>query len=278
MFQSKFNLYNVEWLDVVFSERNKSYGAYELRKHYNRNLVKALLITATLFSAGLFSASYLIRSHQDLATSIKPDTETIIELSEIKAPPVAPDKPISKKPVLPTHSAAQKPIPSISQNMKPVADELAKIDPKPISAQSSIAGATDIPGDLPSLTTAANGNGNSTQAKTEDNGDEVVPFTAIEKLPAFPGGMEAWAKFLSKNLHYPEQASSAGVSGRVYISFIVEKDGRITDIQVARAAGYGFDEEAKRVLKMAPQWKPGIQNGKPVRVRYTMPINFTIQE
>ncbi|MGI4727561.1 MAG: energy transducer TonB [Janthinobacterium lividum] len=276
MFQSKFNLYNVEWLDVVFSERNKSYGAYELRKHYNSNLVKALVITATLFSAGLFSASYLIRHQQNL-TVIKPDTETVVELSEIKPLPVAPEKQAVKKTVLPAQSAAQKPVLSVSQNMKPVADELAKIDPKPIEAQNSI-GETTVPGDLPGLNTSANGNGNGTQAKTEGTGDEVVPFTAIEKLPTFPGGMEAWAKFLSKNLRYPEQASSDGVSGRVYMSFIVEKDGRITDIQVSRPAGHGFDEEAKRVLKLAPVWSPGIQNGKPVRVRYTMPINFTIQE
>lgn len=277
MFQSKFNLYNVEWLDVVFSERNKNYGAYELRKHYNSNLLKALLITATLFSAGLFSASYLLRHHQN-QTIVKPDTETVIELRDIKTPPVLPEKQAVKKTALPASGAAQKIVPTAPQQMKPVADELAPIDPKPISAQNSTAGTTDIPGDLPGLNTAANGNGTGTQASTEDPGDALVPFTAIEKLPTFPGGMEAWAKFLSKNLRYPERASSAGVSGRVYMSFIVEKDGKITDIQVSRAAGYGFDEEAKRVLKLAPQWKPGIQNGKPVRVRYTMPINFTIQE
>lgn len=276
MFQSKFNLYNVEWLDVVFSERNKSYGAYELRKHYNSNLLKALLITAVLFSAGLFSASYLLRSHPDLAVVTKPDPETVIELSEIKPPPA---EPAVKKTVLPASGAAQKPVLSVSQNMKPVVDELAKIDPKPIEAQNTIAGNTDVPGDLPGLNTLANGNGNGTETKAEGSGDDgIVPFTAIEKLPTFPGGMEAWTKFLSKNLRYPEQASSDGVSGRVYMSFIVEKDGRITDIQVSRAAGHGFDEEAKRVLELAPQWKPGIQNGKPVRVRYTMPINFTIQE
>ncbi len=92
MFQSKFNLYNMEWLDVVFSERNKSYGAYQLRKHYNSNLLKALIITATLFSVGLFSASFLIHPQQDLLAAIKPDDATIIELSAIKTPPVEPEK------------------------------------------------------------------------------------------------------------------------------------------------------------------------------------------
>lgn len=278
MFQSKFNLYNVEWLDVVFSERNKSYGAYELRKHYNSNLLKALLITAVLFSAGLFSASYLLQMQRDGVVIIKPDAETIIDLSNIKQPPVTPDKPISKKTVLPAQSAAQKPVVSVSQNMKPVVDALAKTDPKPIEAQNTIAGNTDVPGDLPGLNTPVNGGTTGGEGTTDQPDNSIKNTAMVEKLPEFPGGMEAWAKFLSKNMRYPEQAANDGVSGRVYMSFIVEKDGKITDIQVSRAAGHGFDEEAKRVLKMAPQWKPGIQNGKPVRVRYTIPINFTIQE
>ncbi len=161
--------------------------------------------------------------------------------------------------------------------MKPVADNLVKTDPKPIEAQNTIAGATDISGDLPGLNTPANG-GTSSGEGTDKPDNGIRNTAMVEKLPEFPGGMEAWAKFLSKNLHYPAQASGEGISGRVYMSFIVEKDGKITDIQVIKAAGYGFDEEAKRVLKMAPQWKPGIQNGKPVRVRYMVPINFTIQE
>ncbi|MVN23137.1 energy transducer TonB [Mucilaginibacter arboris] len=277
MFKSKFNLYNTEWLDLVFSERNKNYGAYDLRKHYNSNLLKSLFFTATLFAAGLFTISVLIKQHHDPIAVIKHDAETVINLTDITPPEVVHQKQTIKKSVLPASGATQKAVAAPAQTMKVVADNLVKVDPKPITAQNATTGLQDIPGDIPALNTPANGgNGTATGTDKPDNG--VKPITMLEKLPEFPGGMDAWTKFLSKNLRYPEQASSAGVSGRVYMSFIVEKDGRITDIQVLRAAGYGFDEEAKRVLKMAPQWNPGIQNGRPVRVRYTIPINFTISD
>ena len=82
---------------------------------------------------------------------------------------------------------------------------------------------------------------------------------------------------MQKNLRYPQEAIEAGISGKVYISFVVEKDGSLTDIKVVRPLGSGTDEEAVRVLKNSPKWKPGIQNGRPVRVAYTMPISFTLQ-
>ena len=83
-------------------------------------------------------------------------------------------------------------------------------------------------------------------------------------------------KFLKKNLRYPDQAIDAEKSGRVLISFVVEKDGTLTDIKILRGPGYGMDEEALRVVKKAPAWTPGIQRGKPVRVAFTLPINFSL--
>src|SRR5260370_5699017 len=95
-------------------------------------------------------------------------------------------------------------------------------------------------------------------------------------MPEPYGGAAAWAKFLQKNIHYPAQASEEGKQGKVYLSFIIEKDGQLSNITVIRGVGFGLDEEALRVLRKAPAWKPGIQNHQPVRVKYTIPINFTI--
>jgi protein TonB len=81
-----------------------------------------------------------------------------------------------------------------------------------------------------------------------------------------------------KNLHFPVIAQEQGVSGKVFLSFVIEKDGKLSNIVVEKGAGYGFDEEAVRVLKLAPAWKPGIQNGQPVRVKYTVPITFQLSE
>jgi protein TonB len=88
--------------------------------------------------------------------------------------------------------------------------------------------------------------------------------------------MAAFGKFLGKALRFPPQAQDAGVSGRVLMSFVIEKNGEISNITVDKGAGYGFDQEAVRVLKLAKAWKPGMQNGQPVRVRYSIPINFQL--
>ena len=101
-------------------------------------------------------------------------------------------------------------------------------------------------------------------------------FTSVEQVPEFPGGLQAFGIFLAKNIKYPESMRKNSVQGRVIVSFIVEKDGSLTDVKVVRGIGYGADEEAVRVIKMSPNWKPGIQNNKPVRVSYAVPISFAL--
>ncbi len=104
----------------------------------------------------------------------------------------------------------------------------------------------------------------------------VVSFAAVEKLPSFPGGEAGFSKFLASSIRYPKVAKDEKMQGRVIISFIVEKDGKLTDIKVLRDIGGGCGPEAIRVLSESPDWNPGMQKGEPVRVAYTMPINFTL--
>ena len=103
-------------------------------------------------------------------------------------------------------------------------------------------------------------------------------FTSVEQVPEFPGGMHAFGSFLAQNIKYPEFMRKNEIQGKVITSFIVEKDGSLTDIKILRAIGNGADEEAVRVLKLSPKWNPGIQNGKPVRVSYTVPITFALSQ
>lgn len=103
----------------------------------------------------------------------------------------------------------------------------------------------------------------------------VYSFVSMENPPTFPGGMDKFYKYISDNLKYPEKAKELNVQGKVFISFTVEKDGSLTDVRVDRKLGYGTDEEAIRVVKGSKRWNPGIQNGRPVRVKYNMPIGFT---
>ncbi|RYY08016.1 MAG: energy transducer TonB, partial [Sphingobacteriaceae bacterium] len=120
------------------------------------------------------------------------------------------------------------------------------------------------------------GKADITQKVVEENPNEIVSFAAVEKLPAFPGGDAAFGNYLQKNLRYPPVAKENNTQGRVIVSFVVERDGNLTDIKVLRDIGGGCGAEAIRVLQKSPHWTPGIQNGKPVRVAFTMPINFTL--
>ena len=110
------------------------------------------------------------------------------------------------------------------------------------------------------------------------NNDPVDIGGDLEVMPEPYGGSAAWGKFLQKNMHYPPQASDEGKQGRVWLSFIIERDGHLSNIKVEKGAGYGMDEEALRVLKLAPAWKPGKQHGQPVRVKYNIPVNFVIPD
>lgn len=98
-----------------------------------------------------------------------------------------------------------------------------------------------------------------------------------EVMPQFPGGNQAMMKFVSENVQYPEEAKEKEISGRVLVGFIVEKDGSVNEVKIVRGIGGGCDEEAVRVVKAMPKWKPGKQDGKTVRVSYTMPFFFKMQ-
>ncbi|HEY1007628.1 MAG TPA: M56 family metallopeptidase, partial [Sphingobacteriaceae bacterium] len=108
--------------------------------------------------------------------------------------------------------------------------------------------------------------------------DDLYGFASVEQLPKFPGGDEQFGKYLAGNLRYPAEAKEKHIAGRVFVSFIVEKDGALTDIKVLRGLGYGTDEEAVRVLKASPKWTPGMKEGKKVRVQFTIPIFFQLEK
>ncbi len=135
----------------------------------------------------------------------------------------------------------------------------------------------------------------SVEIKTEDDKDvEVVIappveapvveeveeeiFVVVESMPEFPGGAQEMMKFIAENIKYPVIAQENGIQGRVICQFVIEKNGSVTDIQVVRSSGdASLDKEAERVIKTMPKWKPGKQRGKPVRVKYTIPVAFRLQ-
>lgn len=111
----------------------------------------------------------------------------------------------------------------------------------------------------------------------DEEEDEQVIFQVVENDPEFPGGIEAMYKFLAQNIKYPQLARENNITGRVYVTFVVEKDGSVSGVKVLRDIGGGCGAEAVRVVKSMPKWTPGKQRGKAVRVQYNLPVNFNLQ-
>ena len=109
-----------------------------------------------------------------------------------------------------------------------------------------------------------------------DSPDTNKVFVAVQQEPAFPGGKQKWADYLKENLKYPSQAKENSIQGRVFVQFVVERDGVISNPKVVRGIGSGCDEEAIRLMKASPKWDPGLQNGHAVRVQYMVPIDFRL--
>jgi len=265
MLISKFDLYKSEWLELVFDDRNKEYGAYDLRKHYNGHLVKAMAIafvsvTILLMAHGILSKPKPVEFIHKVDVTILPPTD-------IK-PPVTPPK------VDPPKARVQSTIKFPPPVVRP--DEQAEDPPKITELQTAAISTRTEKGDGEVIDIPETGTGKEIGKVTEDNTPKEM--NSVEILPQPVGGAEAWSRFLQKNMHYPPVASENRVQGKVFLSFVVEKDGHLSNIVVERGVGSGLDEEAIRVLKLAPAWKPGIQNGKPVRVKFTLPISFMIPD
>ncbi len=273
---SKFNVNRIEWLDVVFEHRNQSYGAYVLRRDSGDYLRRALLIASLLFTGIIVLSSINWMSHQQ---SIEPTKDLpkqpVLKVTQLKLPPKAR---LQQK--LPKAAPAQKIKQIKSLPPRVVDDHKVTVEP-PTTADimNSLIGPQTIDGTEGTEWNAMPAtDGKGTGGKGEDIDGSEKTFISVERMPEFPGGMDAWARFLNKNLRYPAIARDAGISGRVTLSFVVERNGEITNLKVLKGIGGGCDEEAMRVIKKSPLWSPGIQNGKPVRVSYVMPIAFRLAQ
>lgn len=265
---AKLDLYNPEWLELVFDDKNKDYGAYDLRKHYAQNQVKAMLIAFSCVA--LLLVAYTIFRTKPTFYKATPYNSTIHIIQDYTKKPITPPK-IVEPPR--HHDVTTVRYPTFVARPDHEAENPPKIDDlkgAAIGTENKKGNDEGINIDIPDQS-----NGHGMDVVTEHK-DEV--YSTVEVEPEPYGGAEAWAKFLQKNIHYPPQASENGVHGKVFLSFIVETDGHLSNIKVERGVGSGLDEEALRVLRIAPAWKAGIQNGHKVRVMYNIPINFVLPD
>ncbi len=270
---SKLDIFKSEWLEVVFDGRNKDYGAYKLRKENSVTTSRALIVASLIFIA-LVSLPLIIKLIKGLQGEEEEkfvQTEVVLTppppIDDKKVPPPPPvEPPPPKVDQIKFPPPVVKPDEEVREEEPPTIEELKEADPGQKTQKGDPNAEININEPV--------GDGPVQQAKTEDT-NEI--FTNVEVLPNFPGGLPAFGKYLSKNIQYPPIARENNIQGRVIVNFVVEKDGSLTDIKVVRGIGGGADEEAIRVLKKSPKWTPGIQNGRPVRVSYTVPVNFTLQ-
>ncbi|MDI1257631.1 MAG: energy transducer TonB [Flavobacterium sp.] len=257
----KLDIYKQKWIDMVFEGRNKSYGAYELRKQNPKTTMIALAIGAlaflSLMALPLINWSGLNKEEEKV---------TMVDMSKL-APPPPPDKPLIPPPPPPP------PAPKI--------DEVKFVKPKLVKKEEVVeeiktieelkdknVGVKDVEGrdDGRIVIEEPSGEGPADAKIVDDN----TIYNAVEVRPDFPGGIAKFYAYVQKNFRTPDEE----VKGKVIVQFVVEKDGSLTDIKVVRDLGYGTGAEAIRVLKSAPKWKPGIQNGRPVRVLFSLPISI----
>ncbi|GAB2462735.1 hypothetical protein GCM10011375_14510 [Hymenobacter qilianensis] len=274
------NLLTATLDDIVFDGRNQAYGAYVLRRLYNRHLATALAATLALCLALLSIPILVQRLAPAIAYATLPTEPGIIELERVILPPTPP------QPIAPV--VTPPPTRAVVVEANP-ADVIARVVPDELVTNpilmEEVVGETTPPGaivgpvpisgsntglitDIPSI---------GTDSGQTAAGSVTKPFLTAEVMPDFVGGPEALRRYMQRNLRFPSQAASAAVSGRVYISFTVNADGTISDIAVIKGLGYGTDEEAVRVISKMPPWTPGRQNDHAVPVRYTMPITFQYQ-
>src|SRR5688572_13628416 len=240
---------------LVFETRNKNYGAYIIRREYSRTVLMAFLFSSILmiiliclpFIKSLFS------SGTDKTTAF---SET--EITLMQPPPIDESQPPPPPPPPP---------PPVQQTIKftpPVIvkdEEVPQDEPPPTQEELK---------DVAAGVVTQEGDKDAIELPIDEPGTGDAPveiFTIVEEMPSFPGGEAALVKYLSENIRYPARARENGITGRVFVTFIIGKDGKVTESKILRGIGGGCDEEALRVVNSMPQWRPGKQRGEPVMVQ-----------
>lgn len=257
------NVVAQRWEDIVFENRNKAYGAYLLRTLYTKNVVLGVVITFIFFTLVFYSPDIIALFKGKEVVEKAPPRKLVY--SELSAPP-----------------SIDKPKPPPPQVQLPKLQKVIKFVPPKVVKEAVVEEVPTIE-EIKQHEVAAVEIEGPTEIVFEEPVEEVVVeeeedkiFTVVEQQPEFQGGYEAMMNFIKKNMRYPASARRMGVDGTVYVSFVVSKDGSISEVKTIRGISADCDKEAMRVVSMMPPWKPGKQNGKPVFVRFVLPIKFKL--
>lgn len=276
---AKIDLISRDWTEMVFEGRNKEYGAYRLRKNAGkRNLYS--LITIFIAALAIWGGISLVKFVESRTKSVA--QTSVAEISALNQPKKKAEVKQQKKVKLEqpekvverVKSSVKFTAPVIKKDNEVKPEDELKTQDELMNTKTAI-GALDVKGN-------DDANGEVLKIKEAVAQPEPKPevekvFDVVEQMPSFPGGTSALMEWLSNNVKYPVVAQENGVQGRVVVSFVVERDGSITDVKVVRGVDPSLDKEASRVVRAMPRWIPGKQNGSAVRVKYNVPVAFRLQ-
>ena len=270
---AKIDLTSSEWCQLIFEGKNQAYGAYKMRANSTKRHNLAMFAVLVIALIG-FTIPTLLK----LATPKQKEVMTeVTTLSKLEEPEIKQEEMKRVEPVAPPPPALKSSIkftaPVIKKDEEVHEDNEIKSQEELTSTKVAISIADVKGNDEENGADIADLKQVVTQAEPEP---EKV-FDMVEQMPAFPGGMQELMVYLGKNIKYPTIAQENGTQGRVIIQFVVERDGTISDVRVARGVDPYLDKEAVRVVKSMPKWIPGKQNGKAVRVKFTVPVMFRLQ-
>ncbi|MCF6406673.1 energy transducer TonB [Chitinophaga filiformis] len=273
------NIIKSDFLDILFDGRNKDYGAYDLRRSEDRRVRNAIIGTtsiALVIIGGYVLSNKLMAAdmHTRKDVAVKETVLKDLEIPEEK--PLTPPPPPVTTPPPPAASSIRLTPPVITDDdLVRAEDEVPKLD----SIGNKSIGVANIQGDdvngVENPFESGTGVGPVVEPPKVAEREEV--FMIVEIMPSFPGGEEALARFLQKNVRYPRLAQETGIEGKIFVQFVVNAEGKVGEVQTVGAhKGGGLEEEAMRVVKLMPNWKPGKQSGRSVSVRYNLPIGFRL--
>lgn len=261
-------------LEIVFANRNRAYGAYQLRRQYPVTLARALGI-GLLLIALMIAMPHILKAFSAMLPAAEID-DTKYVMTEVVLTPPPPKPPVPTTPP-PVTRNTQRFVPPVVDEDDKVTEEPPKLSNDDLTKDPSDIGKVnvDVPEEAPpSLDDPSLGGIIETQAPAVN--DDPMSITDVQKPPSFPGGETELMRFLAKNIQYPEIAREANIQGLAVLSFVIGKDGSITDVSVLKDLGGGCSKEAIRVVKTMPKWVPGEANGHTVKVRFMLPVRFKL--
>jgi protein TonB len=270
---AKVDIFSEEWCNMVFVDKNKSYGAFDLRNYSTKGHMIALLISCVVFIGAISSPKYLenvIRRKKDSDQSVR--MLEAINMEHPKEKQANEIQEIAKQQAQVLRNTIKFTPPVIKKDDEVKEENELKTQSEVIDTKAAIGsvnydkGTDDYTAEMPV----------TDQQIVEEEGSDSKPFRIVEQQPEFPGGMSEMYKYMQRNTQYPPIARRNNISGRVFVQFVVGRDGKIKNVSVIKGVDASLDAEALRMISGMPDWIPGKQNGKAVAVYFVLPVTFIL--